>query len=111
MSEFVEREEGWANTESLMIQLGVKEVVIPLTPTAKEGEAGDVSMAEYSKLRDVLEICGIVVTERKKAEFSNKNVEQDLNRLLQGDLQLSARRASSGFTLCLSASRALSRKG
>lgn len=101
MSEFVEREEGWANTESLMIQLGVKEVVIPLTLNGKEGEAGDVVMGEYAKLRDVLESCGIVVTERKKTEFSNKNVEQDLNRLLKGDLQLSARRASARFTRAL----------
>lgn len=101
MSEFVEREEGWANTESLMIQLGVKEVVIPVVPPTKDGEAGDVVTGEYAQLRDVLETCGIVVTERKKTEFSNKNSEQDLNRLLKGDLQLSARRGSCSSCVCL----------
>lgn len=43
--------------QSLIIQLGVKECLIPA-----EGKSADYDMA---KLRQVLERCNIVVTERK----------------------------------------------
>lgn len=94
-------------SQSLLIQLGVKEIVL----------AGDDQTADYDakKLRAMVERCSIVATDRKKcklhqswfldwvgrelndcprptAEFKGDNVEQDLNRLLRGKLAAAARR-------------------
>ncbi|KAG0140558.1 hypothetical protein CROQUDRAFT_665038 [Cronartium quercuum f. sp. fusiforme G11] len=88
LSEFPEKDEGWANTESLIIQLGIKEAILPASTGGKAGEGNPVG--EYSQLRDMLETCGVVVTERKRVEFNIKNVEQDVNRLLDGERQLAA---------------------
>ncbi|KAH9458926.1 hypothetical protein Pst134EA_019080 [Puccinia striiformis f. sp. tritici] len=89
LSEFPEQEDGWGNTESLIIQLGIKEAIIASPTSTKTG--GDSSQnSEYQQLVEVLERCGVVVTERKRAEFNLKNVEQDINRLLSGDRQLAA---------------------
>lgn len=89
LSEFPEQEEGWGNTESLIIQLGIKEAIIASpTPTKTNNDAGQ--NTEYHQLLEVLERCGVVVTERKRAEFHLKTIEQDINRLLSGDRQLAA---------------------
>lgn len=40
------------------------------------------SPVEGSKVRDVLDRCDIVLTERKAKDFSVKDIEQDLKRLL-----------------------------
>ncbi|GAA5858048.1 hypothetical protein JCM8547_006678 [Rhodosporidiobolus lusitaniae] len=82
VSEYVDTDL-FTNTESLLIQLGVKEVLI----------AGEDKAQEYdlSKLKTLIERCNIVITERKKNEFVNKDVEQDLNRLLRDSVQASAR--------------------
>ncbi|GAA5944308.1 mismatch repair ATPase MSH2 [Sporobolomyces koalae] len=71
----------FSNTESLLIQLGVKEVL--LTPEDKANSY------DLQKLKQLIERCNIVVTERKKSDFNHKDVEQDLNRLLRGNLQAS----------------------
>ncbi|GAA5883128.1 hypothetical protein JCM16303_006105 [Sporobolomyces ruberrimus] len=71
----------FSNTESLLIQLGVKEVLI-----APEDKSNSYDL---QKLKQLIERCNIVVTERKKSEFNHKDVEQDLNRLLRGNLQAS----------------------
>ncbi|GAA6025116.1 hypothetical protein JCM11491_004392 [Sporobolomyces phaffii] len=71
----------FSNTESLLIQLGVKEVL--MTPEDKSNSY------DLQKLRQLIERCNIVVTERKKSDFNHKDVEQDLNRLLRGNLQAS----------------------
>jgi DNA mismatch repair protein MSH2 len=69
---------------------------------------------EADKLSQLIERCGVVITERKKSlfcaislffadspishkdgrkgEFTAKNVEQDLNRLISGDLVVTSRR-------------------
>ncbi|GAA5879435.1 hypothetical protein JCM1840_007040 [Sporobolomyces johnsonii] len=73
----------FSNTESLLIQLGVKEVLITSEDKAQE--------YDLNKLKALVERCNIVLTERKKSEFTNKDVEQDLNRLLRGSLQASTR--------------------
>ncbi|KAF7722861.1 MutS-like protein [Apophysomyces ossiformis] len=77
VAEFIDNEL-FSNLESLVIQLGVKECLLVADETKKDYEA--------TKLRDVLERCGIVATERKKADFNHKNIEQDLNRLLEGEI-------------------------
>lgn len=88
----------FSNTESLLIQHGAKECLIPADPRGKDDE--------LAKLRVVLERCDVVITERKpctllflctiagclihfstarEAEFTTSNIEQDLNRLLKSD--------------------------
>lgn len=88
-----------------MIQLGVKECLVAKSETGKD--------YEMMKLRGVLDRCGIVATERKKgtnikgkemdkillntfivllADFNAKDIEQDLNRLLEGEISVAALR-------------------
>ncbi|KAG8982990.1 MutS-like protein, partial [Tulasnella sp. 427] len=74
VSEFADNDL-FSNAESLVIQLGVKECVLQ----------HDEKYFELSKLRELLERCGVVVSTRKAGEFIPKNVEQDLPRLLKED--------------------------
>lgn len=87
--------------KSLLIQLSVKECVLPMSSAATDFDLG--------KIKEVVERCGMVLTERKSsacpllssisniqtkqsAEFIPKNIEQDLNRLLKLDASSSALR-------------------
>jgi DNA mismatch repair protein MSH2 len=65
----------FANTESLLIQLGAKECLIP----------ADESNADYDlvKLKTVIDRAGCVVTPTRRGEFTPSAIEQDLNRLLK----------------------------
>ncbi|KAF9288863.1 MutS-like protein [Mortierella alpina] len=81
ISEFIDNDL-YSNFESLVIQLGVKECLIQ----ADEGQKD----YELSKLRTILQHCGIVITERKKSDFSIKDVEQDYNRLLEEEISIAA---------------------
>ncbi|KAG8994263.1 MutS-like protein [Tulasnella sp. JGI-2019a] len=74
VSEFVDNDL-FSNTESLVIQLGVKECVLQADEKQKD--------LDLTKLKEVIERCGAVITERKAGEFVPKHVEQDLNRLLK----------------------------
>ncbi|KAJ3736284.1 muts domain V-domain-containing protein [Lentinula guzmanii] len=76
----------FSNTESLIIQLSVKEAILP-TGTASGNTDRDVDL---NKLKAVLDRCGVVVTERKPSEFSTKNVADDLPRLLSAAAMPSA---------------------
>ncbi|KZS97038.1 DNA mismatch repair protein [Sistotremastrum niveocremeum HHB9708] len=71
----------FSNTESLLIQLGVKEVILPHDPKQKD--------VDLIKLRSMIERCNIVLTERKSSDWTAKNVEQDLSRLLSDDTEVS----------------------
>ncbi|ORY29618.1 muts domain V-domain-containing protein [Naematelia encephala] len=73
VAEYIE-DEMFGNTESLLIQLGVKECLLQADDKRADHE--------LAKLRTLVERCGVIVTERRSADFMTKNVEQDLNRLL-----------------------------
>lgn len=76
VAEFAENDL-FSNTESLLIQLGAKECLIP----------ADESNADYdiAKLKGVVDRAGCVVSSVKRSDFNPKSIEQDLNRLLNED--------------------------
>ncbi|KAG8623156.1 hypothetical protein KVT40_008132 [Elsinoe batatas] len=76
VSEFVDNDI-YSNFESLLIQLGVREVLIQ-----NEGKTKD---PELSKLRSIADNCGCAISERAGGDFSNKDVEQDLSRILRDE--------------------------
>jgi len=43
---------------------------------------------EMSKLRGIVDRCGVIITDKKSAEFGIKDVDQDLARLLKDDLSV-----------------------
>ncbi|KAF6256271.1 DNA mismatch repair protein [Scenedesmus sp. NREL 46B-D3] len=73
--------------EALLMQLGVKEVVLPKLGTGKDGstqaDAGAAAAAaEGRRLRDALSRVGVMGSEAARASFATKHLEQDLARLL-----------------------------
>ncbi|EGP86933.1 uncharacterized protein MYCGRDRAFT_72798 [Zymoseptoria tritici IPO323] len=76
VSEFVDNDV-YSNFESLIIQLGVKECLIQIDSTKKD--------AELSKLRTIADNCNCAVSERPSGDFANRDIEQDLTRLLRSE--------------------------
>ncbi|KAG1051074.1 hypothetical protein G6F43_006697 [Rhizopus delemar] len=79
VSEFIDNEL-YSNLESFIIQLGVKECLLHTSGNEKDYEG--------IKIKGILARCNVVVTERKKGEFDAKNIAQDLNRLVEGNLSI-----------------------
>ncbi|KAL3140673.1 hypothetical protein ABBQ32_005238 [Trebouxia sp. C0010 RCD-2024] len=70
-------DEHFCNLETVLVQLGAKECVLP-----KEVDAGS-QAADASRMRDVMSRCGALGSERARATFKVNNLEQDLTRLLK----------------------------
>ncbi|XP_076922811.1 DNA mismatch repair protein MSH2-like [Bidens hawaiensis] len=65
----------FTNVESALVSLGCKECVLPTEI---------IKLSECKPLYDVMSKCGVMVTERKKAEFKGRDLTQDLGRLIKG---------------------------
>lgn len=75
--------EVYSNLESFLIQLGVKECLVP------DLRNNENTSGELKKMTGVIDRCGCVVTFVKNAEFSHKDVEQDLVKLVGDELSMS----------------------
>ncbi|CCF57127.1 hypothetical protein KAFR_0C01330 [Kazachstania africana CBS 2517] len=75
--------EVYSNVESFLIQLGVKECLI------QDQRSNENSAVEFKKLVSVIERCDCVASLLKNSEFSEKDVELDLVKLLGDELALS----------------------
>ncbi|CCK73494.1 mismatch repair ATPase MSH2 NDAI_0G05110 [Naumovozyma dairenensis CBS 421] len=75
--------EVYSNLESFLIQLGVRECII------QDMSNNDNTASDFKKITGVLDRCGCVVTTVKSSEFSDKDVEMDLTKLLKNELSLS----------------------
>lgn len=76
VSEFLDNDL-YSNFESLLIQLGVKECIIQVDKQEKD--------VELSKLKAIIDSCGITISERPITDFGTKDIEQDLARILKDD--------------------------
>lgn len=76
VSEFADNDI-YSNFESLLIQLGVKECLLQSDGNKKD--------PELHKLRTIADNCGCAVNERPQSDFGNRDIEQDLERLLRGE--------------------------
>ncbi|EFJ32609.1 hypothetical protein SELMODRAFT_407609 [Selaginella moellendorffii] len=64
----------YTNLESALLALGCRECVLP---------AEHAKSVDGRRLRDVLARCNVRLTEKKKAEFKSRDIEQDLSRLIK----------------------------
>jgi DNA mismatch repair protein MSH2 len=76
VSEFLDNDL-YSNFESLLIQLGVKECLIQVDKSSKD--------PEITKLKTIIDSCGIAISERGSGEFGTKDIDQDLSRILKDE--------------------------
>ncbi|MCL7038270.1 hypothetical protein MKW94_018025 [Papaver nudicaule] len=77
LAEFVDDSQ-FTNVESALVALGCKECLFPV-------ESG--KSFEIKSLHDALSRCGVLLSERKKAEFKSRDLAQDLSRLIKGSIE------------------------
>jgi DNA mismatch repair protein MSH2 len=97
VSEFADNET-YSNFESLLIQLGVKECIVQADAAGKDVELG--------KIRSIADHCGCAVSPRSGGDFSSRDVEDDIGRLLR-DGDIPGRLPQTDLKLAMSASAAL----
>lgn len=78
VSEFLDNDL-YSNFEALLIQLGVRECLIPQDKGEKEKDP------ELAKLRQIIDNCGVAIAERPAGDFGVRDIEQDLARLLKDE--------------------------
>ncbi|KAK7745884.1 MSH2 protein [Cytospora paraplurivora] len=78
VSEFLDNDL-YSNFEALLIQLGVKECLIQFDKGEKDKDP------ELAKLKQIINNCGVVMSERPLADFGTKDIEQDLARILKDE--------------------------
>ena len=76
VSEFLDNDL-YSNFESLLIQLGVRELLLQADSQKKD--------VELAKLRTIADNCGVALAERTFGDFGTKDIEQDLTRLLRDE--------------------------
>ncbi|KAJ4821928.1 MutS-like protein, partial [Turnera subulata] len=77
LAEFLD-DSHFTNVESALVALGCKECLLPLESSKS---------SECRALRDALDKCGVMLTERKKNEFKARDLVQDLGRLVKGSIE------------------------
>lgn len=78
VSEFMDNDL-YSNFEALLIQLGVRECLIQLDRSEKDKDP------ELAKLKQIIDNCGVAISERSAGEFGTRDIEQDLARLLKDE--------------------------
>ena len=78
VSEFLDNDM-YSNFESLLIQLGAKECLIQMDKVDKEKDP------DLTKLKQIIDNCGVAISERPAAEFGIRDIDQDLARLLKDE--------------------------
>ncbi|CAJ2509227.1 Uu.00g142530.m01.CDS01 [Anthostomella pinea] len=78
VSEFLDNDL-YSNFESLLIQLGVRECLLQFDKAEKDTDP------ELAKLRQIVDNCGVAMSERPAGDFATKDIEQDLARLLKDE--------------------------
>lgn len=81
VSEFLDNDL-YSNFEALLIQLGVKECLLQYDKNDKSDKDKD---PELAKLRQIIDNCGVAISERPAGDFGIKDIEQDLARLLKDE--------------------------
>ncbi|KAH8668718.1 muts domain V-domain-containing protein [Xylariales sp. PMI_506] len=78
VSEFLDNDM-YSNFESLLIQLGIKECLVQFDKADKDKDP------ELTKLKQIIDNCGVAISERPVGDYGTKDVEQDLARLLKDE--------------------------
>ncbi|KAM0667899.1 hypothetical protein ACQRIU_003764 [Beauveria bassiana] len=78
VSEFLDNDL-YSNFEALLIQLGVRECLLPQDKSEKDKDP------ELAKLRQIIDNCGVAIAERPANDFGIRNIDQDLARLLKDE--------------------------
>ncbi|KAM3466864.1 hypothetical protein NHJ6243_000605 [Beauveria neobassiana] len=78
VSEFLDNDL-YSNFEALLIQLGVRECLLPQDKSEKDKDP------ELAKLRQIIDNCGVAITERPANDFGIRDIDQDLARLLKDE--------------------------
>ena len=97
VSEFLDTDL-YSNFESLLIQLGVKECLIQVDKSEND--------VEMSKLKAIIDSCGVAISERAGSDFGIKDIDQDLARLLK-DEKASGTLAQTDLKLAMGSAAAL----